>query len=565
MKISDFIWKTINYYKIDYVSGLPGSPICDILVNKPDNIIWINVGNELDNGYIIQSYGFFSKKIGVLFVTSGPGIATALSSIANAIHENNPLVVISFYENTKYDFQTWDIKNISKNITKNTIIIDKEEECEIKIKYGFYLSKTLNTGVIILFDKNILSGSIKLLNISYNFDKKMNFDNVSEIVKKLNKKLNNTDTLLILGYVPDLDYNILKHFLDNNNIPYIITWKNRTTLSIKNFCGLIGSLGNHSANYAINKSKNLLIIGDISNKLNKNSYHDAFTPNYIENHDLVYMIVTNNTMVFNNTRNFITNDFNYIFKNLKINVPNNFLEKIKISNSQLLFQIKPKNEIEEYSSIISFIYNKNKLKIPVVTGVGNFLYSIGKYFRTSVSNNWLSSTEWASIGVGYFYGIGACLANKKPVWIIEGDGGTSFSGSTLLYLLSNNHLPLTIIIINNNEYSAIKASFYLKNGKKELTKSDEIISTPLHLNTKILPNLHEFNSPDHFYKYLNAYPTSDRLRFLVINIKKSKHIKDNNSFVYGINIHDKEYINFIKNDDFLNIKNYTQEHKLDTF
>jgi len=395
----------------------------------------------------------------------------------------------------------------------------------------------------------------------------MKYHNVSVIVKELNKNLDNTNTLLILGYIPHLDYDTLKYFLNNNNIPYVITWKERTITSMKNYCGLIGTLGNHSANYVLQKSTNLLIIGDISNKLNGNTlYYDVFTPSYIKKHDLVYIISLDYTITFDkSTKNFITNNFKYIFKNLRINVPHDFLDSIKLSNSQLLFTIKPNSQLEKYSYILSEIYNRNKLKIPVVTGVGNHWYAVGKYFRTNIPNNWLSSTEWASIGVGYFYGIGAYLAHKKPVWIIEGDGGTAFSSSSLLYLINNKHLPLTIIIMNDNEYSSIVSSFYKKNGMKMLSKTDKIISATPVLNKKILPNLHEFNDINSFYTYLNRFPSSNNLRFIVINIKKSESIHNNNSFVYGINIHDKKYINFIKNNDFLCIKNYIQEHKVDLY
>ena len=197
------------------------------------------------------------------------------------------------------------------------------------------------------------------------------------------------------------------------------------------------------------------------------------------------------------------------------------------------------------------------MKIPVVTGVGNHWYAIGKYFNSTSLHCWSSSTLWASIGCGYCYGLGAYLATKKPIWIFEGDGGTLFSGNLLLYLINNTDLPITVTIFNNNEYGSVVEAFHMLHYKNTLNS----ISRVNKIDYSILPNCHYFNDFKEYYTYLNKYPISNKLRFIILNIKQK--IPDNNSFIYEIDITNNKYIDAIRISDFTAIQNIPQVNKLD--
>lgn len=561
MKKSEILWKIIKKNNIKYVFGLPGSPIVPILAYKPNDISWINIGNELDNGFISQSYGFFSETVGVLIVTGGPGIGTSLSALANALYEKNPLIIVSIFEKKSNGFQNWDIIDISKEITPHTIIIRYKDDFERKINYAFYVAKTFNTGVSVLIEDGIILDSGKYSNIDIDFSKLFHFTNPSQIVKTLNKSLNNTDTLLVVGYMPHIDYQLFKKFITKNNIPFVLTWKERTLISDKNYCGIIGSLGHHSANYAVYHATNLLIFGDISNNLNNSTYNEAFSMDYKIKKKYIFSLVIDKSIAISSSTNIlVTNNFNYIFQHLIINTPLEFTDKLNITNSILGGPLIPKSDLEKYCYISSVIYSNKNLDIPLVTGVGNHWYSIGKYFMLNKPNNWLSSTEWASIGSGYFYGLGAYLAKKKPVWIIEGDGGTIFAGTTLLYLINNKHLPLTIIQFKDTQYSAIVSSFDLQNLTTNHKKNKNSITNVPEINDNILPNCHHFHNFKDYYSYLNKYPISTNLRFIIVHIKKKIL---NNSAVYTTNIHEKKYISLLQHNKLEEIKNYETVYKQD--
>lgn len=52
MKKTEVFWKILEKNKIEYVFGMAGSPVVPLLAYKPNDITWINVGNELDNGFV---------------------------------------------------------------------------------------------------------------------------------------------------------------------------------------------------------------------------------------------------------------------------------------------------------------------------------------------------------------------------------------------------------------------------------------------------------------------------------------------------------------------------------
>jgi len=65
---------------------------------------------------------------------------------------------------------------------------------------------------------------------------------------------------------------------------------------------------------------------------------------------------------------------------------------------------------------------------------------------------------------------------------------------------------------------------------------------------KSLPNCHIFNDETKYYNYLSNNLTSNKLRFIILNLGNNYV----NSNVYEININ-KEYITQLKQDDFNNI------------
>lgn len=544
----DIFWTILLNKNIKRVFGLPGGPIDNLLSNKPNKITWTNVGNEMQNGFTAQVYGEYTNTVGYLFVTQGPGISTAISALQQSIYEEKPLIIVSTIDTNDNvgDFQTWDIKNIAKNITDHFFYIKNENDIFVVMKKSYDTAKKYNTGVILLIEKNIFVE--KMYKIPKNNKENEIFNRCDRANKLLLinslEEFQSKNILLVIGRLNPIHYSSLVQFIKVNKLPFVTTWKGR--FYIKKYglsCGRIGTLGKHSANYALYNATHLLVLGNVSGKLNssqKNFFSVIFTK---DKH--IISLCYNKKFSLKSNDTYEINDLSFILENLKIQTNNNWVLKLEKSNTILDTNLPRISRLEKFAYIASIVYKNNNLNIPVSIDVGNNWYAIGKYMDIENPNCFESATTWASIGIAISNGIAIHYATNKQVWVFIGDGGLLFSCSDLLYLLSNKHLPITVTIYVNNMYGAIMEDLEMKHDK--MKKIIEIPNIPI-LN--ILPNCHIFYDENTYYRYLNNNYYSDELRFIIIMLPNT----NSENFVYEINA-DKEYEENLKNNRFENILN----------
>jgi len=536
MKFTEYFWNFLLNKKIYKVFGLPGGATDYILSTIPKEIEWINTGHELQDGFVAQIYGNYTNSVGILIVTTGPGIATAISALKNADSEANPLVIISTYEKSHIDnFQYWDILSISKKITKYTFYIKSHKDIHL-IEKAYNVAKKYTTGVLLLINDSIFEKKIKSITKQLTTQQ----SGANSIISKLTNSLSNKNVLIILGKGKFYNYKSVIQFIKRNHLPYITTWKGRFIIPNTLYCGRIGTLGNHSANYAIYHSTHILIIGDVSSSLVSNFYADKFSVILTKGKKII-TLTHRKEIAIKNSEIFELEFFETVLDQLHFSVPEKWKQFLANSNSHLLTELPAISELEKYALVAAKIYKKHNLDIPVTTGVGNHWYGIGKYME---SNNFESSTNWASIGVSFANAIGLYYATRQHVWAFEGDGGTIFSLNVLMYII-NNDLPMTITIYINNLYSAVSSSFVMKN-----MTSNETNTVPNIPWLKMLPNCHIFRSRSEYEQYLNNTPISTNLRFIIIMLGN----KISDSHIYEIDLNSK-YKNNLKTSNFKEILN----------
>ena len=542
-------WDLLIKLRTTYIFGLPGG-ILSILTKKiPSELKWIDVNIEIQNGFVSQIYGKYTDDVGIVFLSPGPGFVTAMSSLYNAVNESNPLMAISVFDNDVdfFDFQSFDIIGVSKKMTKNVFVINNYNDI-YKIVEAHTISKNQMTLSIILLNVKLVSS-----NNSY---KKVNITTINKIIQKYNlnmnmhsnkiiktlEHLNNTDFLVVLGKLKLNSYNAVINFIQKNNLPYVTTWGGRLIIKDTIYCGRIGGLGNHSANYALYNCKNLLLIGDIFYETST-IYKYKFGIIFEKNKNIFSLSHNEYNLKSTSHNSFLINNYDEILDKLHISSNKTWCERLIKSNQILLCDLQVKGNLEKYTYITSKVYKENELKIHIACDVGNNWYAMGKYMDITTPGAFESSVRWASIGTGIANALGIYYATKKPVWCFVGDGGLLWSSSNLLYLLNNTHLPITVFIFINNLYGAISEAFETLHVKPNVT--DILPDIPI---LKSLPNCHIFNDETKYYNYLSNNLTSNKLRFIILNLGNN-YI---NSNVYEININ-KEYITQLKQDDFNNI------------
>ena len=155
--VSALLWNYLVEQGITTIFGLPGGFITKMLYKIPESIKWYNVGNELTNGFLAQTYGQYTNNVGVLFATGGPGLTTALSAVKNAVQECNPLLLISGHNKDAKadDFQSSDYINGLSGISNYIISVDDPTLIIKYLNIAYQIAKNLNTGVILSIDLSI--------------------------------------------------------------------------------------------------------------------------------------------------------------------------------------------------------------------------------------------------------------------------------------------------------------------------------------------------------------------------------------------------------------------------
>ena len=550
---TELFWNYLIKQNIKKVWGLTGQGISYLINYVPKNIEYLNTLNEFQNTTSAQVYGRLTNNVGFSFTTTGPGVAIALSALKNAVCEKNPLILCTPYdhEKTELDFQSWDIYTVGKTICK-TFYISKPQDFLKLLNEAYYTALIKQTGVLLLVKSDLFLQKVKnditiKSIVPHSFiDDKIKIKKISD---NINTIFDNKNVLIIFGKGstsrPD---NSLEIFVKNHNIPYITTWNEREIINGTLYCGRMGTLGNHSANYAMYHASHVLIIGDTAASMVNQVFAPMFNVLFLNNKKEIYTISTDTQFKLPQKSKFIlVNDFDYLLSLLKFKPNNEWINQLENANINLLVSLPASTKYEKFCKIAADIYSKQNLDIPVTTGVGNHWTCIGKYFEIKQSTNFETQCVWDSIGTGIANGIAMYHALKKPVWVFEGDGGTFWSGSNLLYLLNNKQLPITITIYVNHIYGMIEEYNY---DAKMNTNA-----VPLRIEESIpfiehYPNVHIFNKYSEYENYLSKNPISNDLRFIFINLGNDP-IQNS---VFEINV-DKEYIKALQNSNFKQILN----------
>lgn len=137
MNGAEILLKTLEHHGIDTVFGYPGGailPIYDALA-KQNKIRHILVRHEQAAVHAAEGYARSTGKLGVVFVTSGPGATNAVTGLADAYMDGIPVLCISGQVATHLigtdAFQEADIVGITRPITKhNYLVKDSLDLCK---------------------------------------------------------------------------------------------------------------------------------------------------------------------------------------------------------------------------------------------------------------------------------------------------------------------------------------------------------------------------------------------------------------------------------------------------
>jgi acetolactate synthase-1/2/3 large subunit len=160
--------RTLLDLGVDTVFGYPGGavlPLYDALYGEP-RLRHVLVRHEQAAVHAAQGYARTTGKIGVVFVTSGPGMSNTTTGLLDAMCDSVPILCVSGQVATVVigtdAFQECDALSISRSITKWNVQVREAGAVEATVRHAFGIAKNGRPGpVLVDFPKDVqLSTSV---------------------------------------------------------------------------------------------------------------------------------------------------------------------------------------------------------------------------------------------------------------------------------------------------------------------------------------------------------------------------------------------------------------------
>ncbi|MBX5439546.1 MAG: biosynthetic-type acetolactate synthase large subunit [Thermoflavifilum sp.] len=139
------------------IFGYPGGaimPVYDALYHYGQQLNHILTRHEQGAIHAAQGYARASGKVGVVFVTSGPGATNLVTGLADAMIDSTPVVCITGQVASHLlgtdAFQETDVMNITLPVTKWSVQITRAEDIPAAVAKAFYIARTGRPGPVLI-------------------------------------------------------------------------------------------------------------------------------------------------------------------------------------------------------------------------------------------------------------------------------------------------------------------------------------------------------------------------------------------------------------------------------
>ncbi len=482
IKLSDYVFQFLKDKEVSEVFMLPGGGAMHLVdsLGKSD-VNYTCFAHEQGASIAAEAYGQHTNEIGVLLVTSGPGVTNAITGVTGGYFDSTPMFVVSGQAKSKdlvadsglrtrgsQEVQT--IEMVAP-ITKYAIEVLDPNSIRYHLERAYHEATTGRKGPVwisipldiqaMLIDPTDLDGFVA------QDDHFCNLDNELQLSNKLLK--NSQKPLIIAGNGIKLsaaqeEFELLK---EKWNIPVITTWKTIDLLDENDphYIGHPGIMGDRATNLIIQESDLILVLGS---RLDPSitAFDDS---NFGKNAKviLVDLDISEINKIDRTLDLAVVSDIKpYINGLLKLYVKKNKKGNLWLEYCKNIKSIHPvvtayhRDSIEEVSAYYFTDRLCDKLTstdiiVPESSGgAGEITYQA---FKVKKGQKIKNAAALGSMGFGLPYSIGACLANnKKRTILINGDGAFALNIQELETLKRLN-LPVKIFILNNNGYASIKA------------------------------------------------------------------------------------------------------------
>ncbi len=457
---------------VDILFGYPGATICpfyDELAKEEQkgSIRHILVRQEQNAGHMASGYARRTGRVGVCVVTSGPGATNLITGIATAYMDSIPIVAITGQVRTdqlgKDVFQEVDTTGMCAPFVKHSYLVENVSDIPRIMREAFHIASTGRPGPVLIDVPSDIQNAVfeytdpGEVNIR---GYKPNITGNEKQIRKVAREISEAERPLICaggGVIIADAQDLLAEFARKYNIPVVTTMMGLgvlPTLDDLN-AGMIGQFGNSPANYALNNTDTLIIIGA------RVADRAVMKPDKVSAHSKTIHIDIDPAEIGKNMEAMVpvVGDVKLVLEKLlqeEITTDckewtNEIRRKVEESRAR---EIPPRNGSIGPKKLMLEIGRQLKDDAYVVADVGQNQIWAGKYISID-KGRFLTSGGLGTMGYAFPAGIGVKFADPDQQTIVVcGDGSFQMSLNELSTAAEHN-LDIKIILLNNRRLGMV--------------------------------------------------------------------------------------------------------------
>ena len=453
---------------VDKIYGVPGESylsVLDALYDFNDKINFISTRHESAASFMAEAYGKLTGKVGICFVTRGPGATNASIGVHTAMQNSSPMILfigqIGRDMTEREAFQEIDYKAYFGSISKWVVQVYNADRLPEIIGRAFSMALSGRPGpVVVSLPEDMLRDLTSAVAIN-KIQKTCAEISVTQ-VNLIKDELENSKKPLIIcggGGWSDIGRDYLKRFAESVNIPVICGFRNQDLMDTNSFA-YVGDASFGKPQYIKDLIKNSDLILAINIRFGE-VITDAWSlfdfPHPKQKIIHTHVSESEINKVYHCELGVVASPDSVVQGLYEARVSRNpssslrrnredFVESRKIVDTQGTLNVA---KICNYLNIHS---DKDAI---FTNGAGNFAIWSGKYLNYSIEHR-LLAPQAGAMGAG----VPAALAAKsiypnRQVICFAGDGDFQMSASEMGTAMQEGLNPI-ILIHNNGSYGTIR-------------------------------------------------------------------------------------------------------------